>query len=438
MAAEKNPIERRLERLTEQWEEFTADADARLLRWLVARDELSMIDLFVRLQDEEASEIPDLFLRFEEPFPYSAGGPITYGRRLAELLEKQVDESRPELEEDQTAADWKAPEPRADTNDVALLRRVCESFQAHYSELVEHLVLVLVPSEITDLETWQRWLLYFLRCELPEPVRVMVIDLAEAPQLEWLCGNEPERIRTVEPELDMANAPQEVAEEAGGEGPGVDFRHHLLALNKAAGQGDLAAVGKHREAALEIAGRERWWQMQLMVRMSAGTAYLNAGESRSALEDYRAADEVAAAAAEDGQPEGVKLRIQARFAIAATLVREGEFERAAEVYESVVPLTETAQEPLMLLESWRMASYCHEVSKKDAEAWRCGHQGLAAGELLDEDQRAASTLPYLGQGLLRLVERQWTYKRQEDELRRRLVELLGKGWEEKLDAETAP
>jgi hypothetical protein len=51
---------------------------------------------------------------------------------------------------------------------------------------------------------------------------------------------------------------------------------------------------------------------------------------------------------------------------------------------------------------------------------------------LDEDLRKSSTLPYVGQGLLQLVERGHVHARKED-VHSRLVELVGADWEAMLE-----
>jgi hypothetical protein len=61
-------------------------------------------------------------------------------------------------------------------------------------------------------------------------------------------------------------------------------------------------------------------------------------------------------------------------------------------------------------------------------SWSCGHAALDAGGQLDEGMRAASTLPFVGQGLLRLTQR-WSHGSQVDAVRARMTALLGPDWE---------
>ena len=67
-------------------------------------------------------------------------------------------------------------------------------------------------------------------------------------------------------------------------------------------------------------------------------------------------------------------------------------------------------------------------------AWRCGDEALWVGEALDDTTRQASTLPWVGQTMLQLLE---THDRKDafaSGVIRRLNGLLGEGWEERLHA----
>jgi hypothetical protein len=51
-----------------------------------------------------------------------------------------------------------------------------------------------------------------------------------------------------------------------------------------------------------------------------------------------------------------------------------------------------------------MAAYCFEVSKDFAASVRFGESALNAGEKLPKEQRAQSTLAFVGDGLIRVVK----------------------------------
>ena len=51
-----------------------------------------------------------------------------------------------------------------------------------------------------------------------------------------------------------------------------------------------------------------------------------------------------------------------------------------------------------------MASHCFEGVGRPDHAWAAGLRAVHIGEAMDADARRASTLPYVGQALLRLAD----------------------------------
>lgn len=425
----KNAIERRIDRLGELWNEFAENPQARLLRWLVDGDAVRMIDLFVEVQNEEGGDIPDLFFRFDQPFEE----PHRHGLALRESLLREYEQIRQQIAEDDIPSDWICPPVQPEESDVAALVRSCASFRRYYEGLMVHLVGVLVPEEISSPDAWQSWLQGLVGVASPPNVRFMVVDDAAAPALNDLSRAEPKRVVSVQPELDMPGAYAELLRGLPGSGPGFTFRRLFVALANASAAGNLVAAQQAADAALKIASGQSWPQMQVAVFAALGAAHLAAGKTAEALRSYRGANQ---AVAGQNDPTAAKLNVQTRFAEASVLLSDGEYEQAAEVYEQTAPLAEQQEDHLSALEGWRMAAYCRETAGQPEEAWKHGQKALDVGALLDEQTRANSTLPYAGQGLLRLTRRP-QYERQADAIRQRMVDLVGPGWEENL-AQEAP
>ncbi len=398
---EKNAIESRLEYLEGLWNEFAENPKPRMLRWLVEADEVSLVELFIDMQSEEIGQTPDLFIRFDDSFEDANG----YGFRLLESLRKQYEEVRPGLAQEGIAADWNCPQPRPNELGAGAFLRVCVSLREHYQDQVQHLVLFLAPQEISNVDEWQKWLLSVARAGLPQHLRITVTDDKRSPLLDPPCKAEPVLIATCEPNLDMPEALAELAEQPEGVGPGHRFRRHFVALINASSKKDFAEMNAEAKAALKIATKQNWPQMQVVIHMAVGSTYLNAAEANKALASYHEAGVAANKAEEQGDPAGAKLFVQARFAAGAALVSEGRFAEAAPVYESISPLTAKQQDRLLTMESWRMAAYCHEMEKTFDQAWRCGALALQTADQMDAEMRMNSTLPYVGQGLLRLTKK---------------------------------
>ena len=93
-------------------------------------------------------------------------------------------------------------------------------------------------------------------------------------------------------------------------------------------------------------------------------------------------------------------------------------------------------DPLLELESLRMAAYCREASKDWEGAWSVGGQALKAGELLQPDLKANSTLPYVGQALTRVNKK--VRKTDGATLKKFLDDVIGEGWEKKIERGAPP
>ncbi|MHB1224139.1 MAG: hypothetical protein ACYC2G_08880 [Gemmatimonadaceae bacterium] len=420
----KNAIEQRLEELDDRWNTFVEAAGPRLLRWAADAESRQLIDGWVQLQCDGDGALPDFFLRLEAPF----AAPATHGFALLQSLYAQVEMARTELAGEGEELEWSVPAVRPGEADVSALVRCCAAFQAHYQSRILKLGVAITPTEVLDAAGWPQWLRFLLQSGVPDTVRFLVVDPAEAPLLDGLAAAEPVLVASEPMDLDMAAARADLAAGAATDDPGSQFRVHFVALTNAVGKGDLPAAHDAAQRALAMAGEHGWMAMQVVVYVALGSGYVGGGHTDHALSAYRSARQAAHGAAEQGDPAAPKLVVQSWFGEGTALVGAGRFAEAAVVYMQAAPVATDAGDPLMTLEAWRMAAYCHEQAGDADASWSCGHAALDAGERLDEAMRAASTLPFVGQGLLRLT-RQWSYGGQVDAVRGRMTALLGPDWE---------
>jgi tetratricopeptide (TPR) repeat protein len=428
----RNAIERRLDRLTEQWQAFAADPALRLLRWRAVADDLRMVDLFIDVQSEELGTTPDVFVRLRPAF----GDPSRYASDLLSAFLDQYDAARPDLEAQGIAAGWQRPEAAVDETDPAFLVRVATSFQAYYADRMQCLVLVLAPATVADERAFAAWLIDLLQQRLPPTLRLMVPDPEGAPRLDGLDQMAPGLAVTIDPALDMPGALEELARSEGADGPAKLFRVNLTSIANAGAKGNLTGAERAAGRALEVARKEDWADQALVVHMALAAVYLGAGRAADAVGSYRKASIAAEAVAAKGHPAAARLRLTAAMGEGAALVAAARWREAAAAYEQAAPLAEAAGDPLMLLEAWRMAGWSHEQAGADRDAWRCGQLALEAGERLPADRRGQSTLPWVGQMLLRLLDRHYRDDvHQAKATRRRLDGVFGKGWERALEPE---
>ncbi len=416
MADPKNAIARRLDRLNDQWNEFAADDDARLLRWLIRADELRVVEAFIQTeQDDRAGEIPDLFVTFVEPFD----DVVSYGETLRAALVAQYQDARPELREADMDDAWSSPSPEG-RHSLNAFVETCVSLHACYGDLIERLALFLTPTAIKDQAEWQRWLRALVD-RLPPGVRVAVVDSFESPALTGLADAVP-RVRTVAADLDMPAATLELARAGGVATPDGQFRVQFAALALALEKGDLAAARSRAEAATAIAQANAWTHLSAAVHLALAGGLMSAGEWGEAISFYFKADTAGAQLETQGDAMGDKLRLHAHLGRAGTLFAAHDHPKAAVAYEAAAPVATKAADTLMLLECWRMAAYCHEQAGDMPRAWECGMRALDAGEALPPDSRVHSTLPFAGEGLLRVADAASGDAQLVD---RRLTELVG-------------
>jgi hypothetical protein len=413
---QRNPIERRLDELGARWTAFTANPRARLLRWVAGREDVRMAHVFVEVQNEEIGEMPDLFIRLETAF----GDPAAYPRALVAELRAQYDDTREGLAAEGIPAEWTPPDPPGPHPFAAAV----SSLHAYHADLMEHLALVLAPESVSDLAAWQGWILRVLP-HLPEGVRLLVIDSAEQPVLAALAEDR-ERVVSEDLSLDMDGAMQALARGSGGNEPGDQFRRAFVRVAQASGRGDMTSAARDGRAALTIAERMGWSDMQVAVHAALGAGYLASGRLDDALASYRRGRTVSEGALGRDEPGAAKLLVQARLSEAGALVSDGRHAEAAPVYAGTAPVAQQAEDALMTMESWRMAAVCHAQAGAPDEAWRCADAAVKVGEAMEPDDRAATTLPYAGALLLRLAD-----ARGQDPapVRKRMEALLGPDWE---------
>jgi hypothetical protein len=394
-----NAIARRLDRLHDQWVEFSLLPDARLLRWLRRPDEYRMVEAFLQKEsDDAAGELPDLFLRFAEPFDDVNG----YGNALLQSLEQQYSVAREELAADGIAAEWKPAPLPAGTHSLSAFLAAAHSLQAHYADDLDQLVLVLTPASISDEGQWQRWLLAAAR-GLQPTVRMILLDDADSPTLNPLVEQAGPLVHTANAGLGMPDAMLELAKAAGTTTPGGQFRVQFAALGQALGKGDHAGADQAGASAIAIAQENGWTHLVAAVHFALASGLLGAGKAREAVARYREVDAAGAKLEQAGDVVGTKLRLQAAFAAGAAFVSESAWPEGVQAYQAAVPLASAAGEPLMVVDAWRMAGYCHEQARDVAGAWDAGLKALQAGDAIPADQRAHSMLPFAGQGLLRIA-----------------------------------
>lgn len=326
--SDPNPIAERLARLYRQWETFAIDPGATSLRWLFRADELRMFEAFLAIEDDEGGELPALFVVLDAPFLGTGG----YGDALRRQLERHFQG----LGEHMHALGfepWRDPGTAMTRSDIGTLMELCGGAVRQLGDELEQLVLVLWPRRVEDAHAFARWLNRAIRV-VPERVRLVLLDRAEAPQFEMLSEASTRGLRTITARLDMGHAIMQVADAAStADSPGGRIRREQLEMSRALARGDTAAACEHASLAQDIARDAGLSHLEVAVPLSLATGLLAANEIDAALREYSRADLLAEAAlSSPGNDWAGGLRLQARLGQAAALVAVGAWEHAAERY----------------------------------------------------------------------------------------------------------
>jgi len=420
MTAAANPIIGRLNELRSQAWLFLEHPTARVLRWLLLQDERKMIGAFVAVESEKNGQLPALILRSTLPFEDEA----LFGFALCEGLKEAYAARRDEMQRDGFRADWQPPTWSRPPTSAAAFVETCHSLLHHYADLMPAILMVMTPEKVSSGQAFERWLLQVAR--LAEPaLRIAVVDDAGQPSFTAL-GKEEKLVLSVKADLDMPGALSEIAATAeDAEQPSGQFRQHFVALGNAAEKGDLAGMHRSADAARDIATAQDWLHLVVTIECARAAVLTGKGQLAEALEAYGRADQAAVLSMSRNEPAGPRLRLTVQMGMGSAWIAGADLRQAAQIYEGCVPLAEQAPDAMLKYESLRLAAWCHESSRAYARAWSCGLEALDAAAALEEPLRKSSTIPYLGECLLRLTTR-WEYGRHAREIEQRIVGLVGR------------
>jgi len=409
-SANTNPIERRLDILYEQWDAFVQNEQARLLRWVIEGDERPMIEAFLTAEsDEEIGQTPDLFIRFSSAF----SKPADHGFVLLRELIGQYAAAQDALREDGVSVHWQPPPIGPSDTDCRSFIHGCASLKQALGDKVRVIAAVLEPDAVADIDAYPLWLQTLVQ-QAPAEVRVISIEDTIEQPLRLLAASESVRVVSQPAELAMPEALEELSSASGGlETPAGQLRHLMVQLNKALSAKDLAKAERLTRQALALASAQKWYHLALAVHFMMAGGLMAASRLADAVGHYRAAE----TAAEEGRlsedPEIARLcpglKLKARLGGGSALLAAKSYELGAKHYEDTVAVALAASDPRAVIDCYRLASFCYEQNKRYQQAWDSGVKGLQAAQDLDQEVLKTSSLPYLGESLIRIGQRKEFY-----------------------------
>ncbi len=428
-----NPISVRVKKLELLWAQFSAKPNARIARWLVSEDEVRMITGFVELMSHEDNTHKDIFFEFELPFvSLSEYSPI-----LVNYLAAILDADEEVLRAEDLAMNWKPTELEANTKNKAL------HFISNFTTFTEQLTLLpnsLVVAFLTppafDAQ-FDKWLKQAIEAGIPNNIRFMLIDLKGQNWFDKLAKEHPDTIVTLQPDLDMSSAMQQLAAQAAAQSgstnePSHRYTQAFLELSEAVGKQDLRNIELKRHLPQQIAREQNWAHLEVAVLALTAGSYFGLQKFKEALPYYDEAIYCARRSVEMGEATGVPLTVQMLMSKAVVYVASKDFKMAVPLYSEAAKLAEISSDYILTMEAYRMEGYCLGQIGKKAKALIANMNALEASEQLNEHTRINSTLPYTAAAIIKL-----TYdlgkKDEYNHYNHKFNTLFGAGWEKKLE-----
>lgn len=412
------PITQRLERLQQLYKSFSNDKNSNLCLWLLDTDEILMFEKFFKTETTILASSNDLFLKFQASFKNKKN----YGKELVKELSEKVKNYNLQYPD---KINWSPSKFTSKGPDSYYPIANWVKFSKSLKDLEGKLTIYLSPDLNEDLGAFQDWLAEAVEEGIPDVIQLMVFDYKHSPYLSNLANQK--RVRLIDADLDMPQAMKEIAISTGGSDPGTQYQCHFIDLSKAATRGNVKKAQRHANAAMEIAIKENWKQLQIAVRVTMGSAFLNNKMKEEALNEYEEAELIARKSFENKEENAQKLLTNTLFSVGAALVHKKAFAKASEKYNQIHPLLDEKEDTYLLMEAYRMSGYCYEQRKNYSDAVKCYQRAIDIGAQLEADLRRKSTLPYIGKQIIRLnLKRLAVHK--SDPVERQLEKLVGKDW----------
>jgi len=295
-----------------------------------------------------------------------------------------------------------------------------------------------MPEAIVELESYARWLseLGFLLADAD--VRISVTCELERSWGHALARAHPVRVRLQRAALDMPSALEEISQASDDfEEPSGRYRHAFVRASNAVRSADPAGARHFCEQAASIAREQAWAHLEFAAHQLFGAAALGFGDLRGAFAAFEQAERATHHDIRFGATWMSPLLLQARLSKGAVAVTGAVWQLAARIFaEEALPVARALSDRRNELECHRLAAYCQERAGNSQANREHLIRALSIGESLPAAERRQTTLPFVGEALLRMT-RGITQRSERVQLSRKLVQLLGKDWEQLLKRTSA-
>lgn len=459
MTTTENAITRRAAIMQRMWRRCLKHPTAKTAYWVLEPDAMPMIKVFHELNSRDSEKTPDLFLRFNVPFENITN----YGSMLSEFLSDVMEIEKHYFEQEGIPFTWQSEhKENASNHALGFLRNFFKL--AVSMELGEGvMVAYLAPDTIEDEVAWERWCFEATQLPLPEKMRLMFVEEQGKQCLHKLAKQYPERICTLQPQLDIPNAVRELMAETGDQkDKGSAFQKAFFELTQSVAQKDVPQMKVHAQNALEISKKMGYPHLEIAVLCATANGYIANQQPKIALAVYDEALQIAAAGKTKplvpqfpdlkvDDSNGTiydQLTLQILFSKGSALVaqRMPQYAEALTVYQQadtllqnlILEKNDASKEKndfengglffLHRIEALRLIGYCQEGLKQKRQALDTYIIAVALAEKLPPELRAGSTIAFVGQAMKQLYHG-FALKQAFLDIVQKMNFLLGEGWD---------
>jgi hypothetical protein len=257
---------------------------------------------------------------------------------------------------------------------------------------------------VTDPAFFVGWIERVLAADLPERMRLVIVDSLEHPRFPELRAERDPRILVQRPAVDGLATAQETFAQEPTVGPAGVFRGLMMGVVSLVDQGSADQVKAKAIDALTFARTQGWADQEVMLRVLVAGAMLKESRHQEAIGIYRSAREAAAQAVGAGHPAGHKLTLQAWFGEAGACLAAGDPTEAARCYDEAAVVAQQDQNAILAIEAFRMAGFCQARAGDADAAVERGRLAMQIGEGLKPASRGLTTMGLAAVDLLRVLD----------------------------------
>lgn len=395
-----NPVEQRVSQMCQAWAAFRDNPAQRLLVWRIQEDALRMVDVFIEMQKHQTElTTGDTFIQFKTPYAHG----LQYSRALKDSLVGQYEATRESLVQQGLSADWQfSPAGTQDT--VEGVAQGLLSFGSKYHQVLGHLSPVFMPLQVANADSWVQWLQGLLNVNLPERLRMLVIEVAEYPKLQNLLSRDDPRVLVQDLNLDMGVLAQETFAQEPPKGPAGVFRNLLMGVVTLTEKGKADQVKAKAADALAFTRQQKWPDQEVAVRVLVAGALLKESRHVEAIKVYEAARQAADVCVQMKHPAGQKLVLQTWFGQAGAELAHGDDRAAAHSYDEAAVIAQHDNNPILTIEAFRMAGFCLARCGEREPALERGHYASDIARALPPEGRAMTTVGTCLVDMMRLLD----------------------------------